>query len=261
MNLDLKGKTALIGGSTQGIGWAVAKELANLGARCILLARNEQKLKELTQELNTHSLHTHSYEVADYSELHQLKRAIEKIVSKEPIHILINNTGGPKPGLIQDALEEDFEKAFSQHLLANQLLTKAVLPGMKEAGFGRIINVISSSVKIPIANLGVSNTIRAAVASWSKTLSNEVAHQGITVNSILPGYIDTGRLRSLISANALKSGKAPESVETEMINTIPAGRFGSTEEIANIIAFLATPAASYINGVSIPVDGGRTGTI
>ena len=146
-------------------------------------------------------------------------------------------------------------------MLANQLLSKAVLPGMKAAGYGRIINVISSSVKIPIANLGVSNTIRAAVASWAKTLSNEVAAQGITVNSVLPGYIDTGRLRSLIEANARKSGQSPEAVEANMISTIPAGRFGNTAEIAQLIAFLASPAASYVNGTSIPVDGGRTGTI
>ena len=199
--------------------------------------------------------------MADYSNFEQLKHAIETIVAREPIHVLINNTGGPAPGLIQEAGLEDFEKAFQQHVLANQLLSKAVLPGMKAACYGRIINVISSSVKIPIANLGVSNTIRAAVASWAKTLSNEVAAQGITVNSVLPGYIDTGRLRSLIEANARKSGQSPEAVEANMISTIPAGRFGNTAEIAQLIAFLATPAASYVNGTSIPVDGGRTGTI
>ena len=135
------------------------------------------------------------------------------------------------------------------------------MPGMKHKGYGRIINIISTSVRIPIENLGVSNTIRAAVASWSKTLSNELGGFGITVNSILPGFISTQRLQTLIEANARRRGVDEKVIEQEMLQSIPAKRFGTTEEIAAVAAFLASPAASYVNGVSIPVDGGKTGTI
>ncbi len=261
MNLSLEGRNAVVCGSTQGIGYAVAEELALLGANCTLIARDEQSLKEAVHNLDIALRQQHSYLVADFTNSSQVKKAIEEHVAKHMVHILINNTGGPKPGPITNAGTEEFENAFQQHLINNHILAQSVLPGMKAAGYGRIINIISTSVRIPLQNLGVSNTIRAAVASWAKTFSNEVAQFGITVNNILPGLTDTKRLAEVIAAIAKAKGVADDVVKKEMIGTIPARRLGNAEEIANVVAFLASPAASYVNGVSIPVDGGKTGTI
>lgn len=258
MNISLEGKTALVCGSTQGIGLAIAKALASLGARCILLARNEASLKQAVDQLPGSG---HAYAVADFGDPDQVKKVVNALTAEYLFHILINNTGGPAAGHITTAKEEQFEAAFRQHIVNYHILATAVLPGMKEAQYGRIINIISTSVRIPIANLGVSNTIRAATASWAKSLSNEVGAFGITVNSILPGFIDTQRLRSLIRANATASGNTEGQVEEAMLQTIPAKRFGHADEIAAVAAFLVSPAASYVNGVSIPVDGGKTGTI
>ena len=259
MILSLKGRNAVICGSTQGIGLAIAKELALLGANCILLARNETSLQQAVSLLDVSQGQKNEYGAADFSDSQQVKKAIEKIVQSKTIHILINNTGGPAPGAITDATTENFNNAFQQHIINNQILLQAVLPGMKAAGFGRIVNIISTSVKIPIPNLGVSNTIRAATAAWAKTLSLEVAEYGITVNNVLPGFTKTQRLDSLIAANAAKQSITKEELSLEMQKQIPARRFGEAEEIATVAAFLASPAASYVNGVSIPVDGGRTG--
>lgn len=261
MNLSLEGKDAVVCGSTQGIGLAVAEELAMLGANCTLMARNEESLKIAVHNLDIALRQQHGYLVADFTNSNQVKKAIEEHVAKHPVHILINNTGGPKPGPITSAGTEEFNSAFQQHLINNHILAQAVLPGMKAAGYGRIINIISTSVRIPLQNLGVSNTIRAAVASWAKTFSNEVAQFGITVNNILPGLTDTKRLSDLITAIASARGVEVDVVKNEMISSIPARRLGNAEEIANMVAFLASPAASYVNGVSIPVDGGRTGTV
>lgn len=258
MKISLEGRNALICGSTQGIGLAIARELALQGARCILMARNEELLKERIHQLPGAG---HQYAVADFSDPAQVKEVVAGLVSDQTIHILINNTGGPAAGWIAEANPDSFESAFRQHVICNHILATAVIPGMKSDGYGRIINIISTSVRIPIALLGVSNTIRAATASWAKTLSNEVGAFGITVNSILPGFTDTQRLRSLIATNAQRSGQSEADVEAGMIQTIPAKRFGRAEEIAAVAAFLASPAASYVNGVSIPVDGGKTGTI
>ncbi|MFM9908580.1 MAG: SDR family oxidoreductase [Chitinophagaceae bacterium] len=261
MNISLHKKIAIIGGSTQGIGLAIAHELAGNGATCLLLARNGEVLKEIINQLPTPTSQHHEYYIADFSDTTQVKLAMEKIIASHAVHILVNNTGGPKPGPIADATEEEFLSAFRQHLINNQLLSKAVVPSMKNAGYGRIINIISTSVRIPINNLGVSNTIRAAVASWAKTLSNELGQFNITVNNVLPGFTDTQRLNSLITSIAQQRGVANDIIEKEMMETIPAKRFGNASEIASVVAFLASPAASYINGVSIPVDGGKTGTI
>lgn len=261
IHFSLQHKQALVCGSTQGIGWAIAQAFADAGASCTLLARNEEALREKVQSLSRSQGQEHDYAVADFTDPDSLREVVAQLVTKKQYTILINNTGGPKAGMIAEADTIDFEKAFRQHIVGNQVLAQALLPGMKEAGYGRIINIISTSVRIPIDNLGVSNTIRAATASWAKTLSNEVGQYGITVNSILPGFIDTQRLRSLIEVNAGRKNRTIEEVAEEMKATIPAKRFGRAEEIAAVALFLASPAASYVNGVSMPVDGGKTGTI
>lgn len=261
MNLSLEGKNAIICGSSQGIGFAIAMELAAMSANCTLFARNKAALEEAILHLDVTLQQEHHILVADFSKPGEVKQAIEQHVQEHSVHILINNTGGPPAGPIIDAVEEQFLQAFNQHLICNHIITQAVIPSMRDAGFGRIINIISTSVKIPLKNLGVSNTIRGAVASWAKTMSNELAQFGITVNNVLPGATKTKRLENIISNNASKQQLEIEKVEEEMQKEIPARRFGQPEEIAAVAAFLASPAAAYVNGVSIPVDGGRTGSI
>jgi 3-oxoacyl-[acyl-carrier protein] reductase len=261
MNLSLEGRNAVICGSTQGIGFAIAEELALAGANCTLLARNETSLKEALPNLDIALRQQHGYLVADFSKPQEVKKAIEGFVQEHPVHILINNTGGPPAGSVLDATEEAYRLAFDQHLVCNQILAKAVIPSMKEAQYGRIINIISTSIRVPITNLAVSGTVRGAVAVWSKILSNEVAKFHITVNNLLPGYLKTQRLQSLMEGIAKKRSVSQEIVEEEMLKEIPAKRFGEASELAALAAFLASPAASYINGVSIPVDGGKTGAL
>jgi len=261
MNLDLSGKNAIVCGSTQGIGKAIAVELAKLGANIILVARNKEKLKTVVNELEKNNSQTHDYISADFTNTSELKEKVQQYCSDKTIHILINNTGGPAGGAISQAKLEEFESTFSNHLLCNHIMMQAVVEGMKKAGYGRIINVISTSVKQPLKGLGVSNTIRAAVANWSKTLSLELGQFGITVNNVLPGATATVRLSGLLEAKAQKTGHAIDELEKEMITEIPAGRFAKPEEIAAAAAFLASPAAAYINGINLPVDGGRTGCL
>ncbi|MET3881065.1 SDR family oxidoreductase [Chitinophaga sp. OAE865] len=258
MDLSLKGKTALVCGSSQGIGLATATELALLGAECILFARNEDRLKAALSTLSTASGQQHSYAVADFSDITQVTAAAEKIAASGPVHILINNTGGPAGGPILEAGAAAFTAAFSQHLLCNQALAQIFVPGMISAGFGRIINIISTSVKAPIKNLGVSNTTRWAVAAWSKTLATELAPHGITVNNVLPGSTSTARLEGLFKSSAAARNVSPEVVEAEWLKEIPMQRFGKAHEIAALAAFLASPAAAYITGTSTAVDGGKT---
>ncbi len=261
LSLDLYGKSALIAGSTQGIGLASAQALAGLGASCILIARNEAALQQAIRTLDTSKNQVHQYLVADFSKPEQVREVAGDFIAAHPVHILINNSGGPAAGMAKDATTDAFLQAFNQHLICNHILATLVAPGMKAAGYGRIINIISTSVKIPLKGLGVSNTIRGAVASWAKTMANELAADGITVNNVLPGATATGRLESIINNKAGKTGLAVSEVEEEMIEEIPARRFGQPEEIAAMVAFLASPAAGYVNGTSIPVDGGRTGSI
>ncbi len=261
LSLNLSGKMALVGGSTQGIGLASAQALASLGANCWLMARNEEKLKVAVQTLDSSAGQQHGYLVADYTDIPGLQATLTAFVSHHAVHILVNNTGGPAGGAITAAAPEAFLDAFKQHLICNQIISGLVLPAMKAAEYGRIINIISTSVKVPLKGLGVSNTIRGAVASWAKTMANEVGQFGITVNNVLPGATSTERLETIINNKVAKTGKAREEAEQEMLDEIPAGRFGLPEEIAAMVAFLASPAAAYVNGTSIPVDGGRTGSI
>lgn len=262
MNISLKDKTALVCGSTQGIGKAAALELASLGCNVILLARNEEKLRSVLGELDTKQGQTHKYLVADYTEPSQLKTKVDSLVrSHDAIHILVNNTGGPPGGLVMNAKTEEFVQAFSNHLLCNHILVQSLLEGMKKEKYGRIINVISTSVKQPLKGLGVSNTVRAAVANWAKTLAGEVASYGITVNNVLPGATHTQRLQSIIENKSKNSGESESQIVNEMESEIPMGRFAEPSEIAAAIAFLASPAASYITGINLPVDGGRTGCL
>jgi len=261
MNLSLHGKTAVVCGSSQGIGLACAKELAWLGANCILIARNAAALDHALSQLHTSEQQNHLYAVADFSDIESVRMAINEIVSQFPIHILINNTGGPAAGLISEAGEKAFTEAFNQHLICNHILTQAVIPAMKAAEYGRIINIVSTSIKIPINNLGVSNTIRGAVASWAKTMANELGQFNITVNNILPGLTLTQRLESLIGNTSAKKKISRDMVVSDMLDEIPMKRFGDAAEIAALAAFIASPAASYVNGTSIPVDGGKTGSI
>jgi 3-oxoacyl-[acyl-carrier protein] reductase len=258
MNLDLSGKTAVVCGSTQGIGWAAAQELAHMGARIVLIARDEAKLQSCVAQLHSNHQQKHTYLVADFAHPQSVEEAIQKFVSNDEAQILINNTGGPNPGPAIDAQIDDFRKAFNAHLVCNQILAQTLVPGMKKAGYGRIINVISTSVKQPLPNLGVSNTIRGAVASWSKTLAMELGRFNITVNNVLPGATQTGRLEQIIQNKASKVGATAEDVAHEMAEEVPMKRLAEPQEIANAIAFLASPSASYINGINVPVDGGRT---
>ncbi len=261
MNLSLEGKNAVVCGSTQGIGLAIAEELALLGANCTLVARNEEALKDAVLKLDTQLRQQHSYLVADFNKPDEVRKVIDAHVTRTLVHILINNTGGPAAGPIIEATEEAFLNTFNQHLICNHILTKAVVPSMKKEGYGRIINIISTSVKIPLKNLGVSNTIRGAVASWAKSMANELGQFNITVNNVLPGFTSTKRLSTLIENIAKKGNTVIDLVEKNMVEEVPMKRFADASEIAAVAVFLASPAASYVNGVSIPVDGGRTGSI
>jgi 3-oxoacyl-[acyl-carrier protein] reductase len=262
MDLNLSQKTAIVCGSSQGIGKATAMLLAKMGANVILIARNEEKLKSVLTELDNNQAQKHDYIVADFSNPRQLEENLEKAKLKEKsIHILVNNTGGPAGGQAIDAKTDEFMSAFSNHLICNHILVQNIVESMKKNNYGRIVNVISTSVKQPLANLGVSNTIRGAVANWSKTLANELGKFNITVNNVLPGATKTGRLNEIMETKSQKTGKKMEDIEYEMAMQVPMQRVAQPEEIANAIVFLCSPAAAYINGINLPVDGGRTGCL
>ncbi|MBU2927488.1 SDR family oxidoreductase [Winogradskyella psychrotolerans] len=257
MNLQLNNKYALVCGSTAGIGKATAQALAAEGVQITLVARNEDKLKTVLSELPQQR--AHDYIVADFSNPDDLKAKVSDYISNQHgFHILVNNTGGPKGGPIFSAEVDEFESAFTQHLKCNHVLVQTTVPFMKEEGFGRVINVISTSVKQPLDGLGVSNTIRGAVANWSKTLANELGQFGITVNNVLPGATGTERLTQIIKNKSVKSGNTEEEAANAMKNAVPAKRFAQPEELADAITFLASERAAYINGINLPVDGGRT---
>ncbi len=257
MAYPLKNKTALISGATAGIGKASALEISKLGANIVLLARNKEKLENTINELDQSCGQHHSFLIADFSSQNELEELSDSI-AKLPINILVNNTGGPAGGPIEHAKTNEFLAAFNQHLIANHILTQATIESMKSSGYGRIINIISTSVKAPLNGLGVSNTIRGAVANWSKTMANELGKHQITVNNVLPGATNTGRLNQIFEAKAKKTGKSIQEIKTGMESIVPLGRIAEPQEVANAVAFLASPKASYINGINLPVDGGRT---
>jgi 3-oxoacyl-[acyl-carrier protein] reductase len=254
----LDGKWALVCGASKGIGAAAARALADLGSDVTLVARTEKSLKATFQQLTAVGRQRHDYFTADFDDPPGLQVALDEWLKHHPkVHILVNNTGGPPGGPVTAAKPEEFQAAFNRHLICNQLLVQAIWPRMREAGYGRIINVISTSVKEPIKGLGVSNTVRGAVASWAKTLAGELGQYGITVNNVLPGFTRTARMESLFSARAEKEKRSVAEIEAEARARIPLGRIADPDEIGAAIAFLASPAASYISGVSLPVDGGR----
>jgi 3-oxoacyl-[acyl-carrier protein] reductase len=258
MDISLVGKNALVCGSSRGIGKASAIILSQQGANVTLVSRSEDKMKAVLVELDTSQGQKHDYLVADFSNQEELRQKAEALVSKKNINILVNNTGGPPGGPIVNATSEAFLDAYNKHLLCNHIMATTVIPGMKESGYGRIINIISTSVKSPLNGLGVSNTTRGAVASWAKTLSNEIGGTGITVNNVLPGFTGTDRLDEIIQNKAKKTGLSIEATIDLMKSIVPMKRFADPSEIASAVGFLASPAASYITGINIPVDGGRT---
>ena len=261
MNLDLSGKTALVCGGSKGLGYGIAVELAKLNCHIILLARTETLLKQRVQELYEINKLSNSYLTIDLLNLDSQLSVLAEKLQAHPVQILINNTGGPAAGQLLEASEQDLERAFKMHICASQLITQSVIPMMKEAGYGRIINIVSTSVRQPIPGLGVSNTIRGAMGSWSKTLSMELAPSGITVNNILPGTTKTKRIDELMHSMQKMHKVSSEEIKQRFLNEIAMGRFAEIHEVATAAAFLASPAASYITGVSLPVDGGKIRSI
>lgn len=261
MDLRLDGKHALVLGASQGIGRAVAMEFARLGATVSALARDRSRLDELVADMTQANDSSHGSLVLDASDTDALHTRIAALDHEAPIDIIVNNTGGPAPGPAHQAAIDSFQQAFRQHLLAFQAVVLAAAPGMKARGHGRIINIISTSVKQPLHDLGVSNTIRGAVAQWAKTLANELGPFGITVNNVLPGATDTERLRAIVRGKSTKLGITEDEAASLMLAEIPLRRFASPEETAYAVAFLAGPSGAYINGVNLPVDGGRTGCL
>ncbi len=244
--INLEGKRALVCGGTSGIGKATAESLKDYGAQVIILSRSASGENSISCNLE---------------DLDSLKKLVSnEIETNGPFQILINNSGGPPSGLLIEAEPHDFEKAFLRHVLASQTLVQLLLEGMKSSNYGRIINIISTSVKEPIPGLGVSNTIRGAMASWSKTMSKELP-PSITINNVLPGFTNTERLAELKKTLSKQKGISQEEVENSWLSTVPEGRLADPSELGNVVAFLSSPAASFVRGTSIPVDGGRTGSI
>jgi len=258
--LSLDGQHALVCGASRGIGRATASLLAARGARVTLLARTRELLDELVAEIEGAGGSATAL-VADLDDRAGLASTLDELGRQgPPVTILVNNTGGPPGGPLLAAEAAAIEVALGRHLLCAQLLVQKLLPGMKERGYGRIVNVLSTSVREPIPNLGVSNLTRAAVASWAKTLAGELP-PGVTINNVLPGFTDTERLTSLGEATAERSGKSVDDVRAGWLAQIPEGRLARPEETAQAIAFLASPAAAYVRGHSLPVDGGRLRSI
>ncbi|MDB5250381.1 MAG: 3-oxoacyl-[acyl-carrier protein] reductase [Segetibacter sp.] len=262
MNLDLSNKTAFVCGASQGLGLACATELALLGANIIAISRRDDKLQSVVKQLDKSKGQQHSYLCIDLSQPEEVDKAVKSYLAKgKVVHILVNNAGGPPAGPMIDTDAAEMEKAFRTHVISSHLLAQLLVPGMKEAGFGRIVNIVSTSVKQPINGLGISNLVRAAVANWAKTLANEISSYGITVNNVLPGFTNTDRLNYLFTKQASDQGISKEEILEKTVASIPAKRVGEPDEFGAAVAFLCSPAAAYINGINLPVDGGRTGTL
>jgi 3-oxoacyl-[acyl-carrier protein] reductase len=262
MDLDLSNKTALVCGASQGLGLAVATELALLGANVIAASRNEEKLKAAVQQLDTSKGQQHTYVAIDLSKPKAVRQVISPfLTNNNVIHILVNNAGGPPSVPMIETEAAEIEKAFLTHVISSHLLAQLVVPGMRKAGFGRIINIVSTSVKQPINGLGISNLVRAAVANWAKTLANEISSYGITVNNVLPGFTNTDRINYLFDKQASEQGISKDEILERTIAAIPVKRIGEPAEFGAAVAFLCSPAAAYINGINLPVDGGRTGCL
>lgn len=258
MEIDLGGNTALVCGASRGIGRAAAEALARAGACVILVARGAEALARAAAALPATGGGRHEAFPADLGDPESLRRLANRLAGGVPVNIIVNNAGGPPAGPASTADPGQFESAFREHLIANQVILQAALPGMRSSGYGRIINVISTSVKEPIPNLGVSNAIRGAVASWAKTLARELGPSGITVNNVLPGLTATGRLDYFFERKAEASGRSVDEERLAAAALIPVGRFADPAETAAAIVFLASPHAAYINGINLPVDGGLT---
>ena len=257
MNLSLSGRRAIVCGSTSGIGRACAQLLAERGASVVLAARDEEKLISTVNSLDGDD---HSYICADFNEPDNLRlKTIDHINKTGVIHILMNNSGGPPGGPLIEANTDEFEIAFKRHVISSHILTQTVVPGMKEEGYGRIINIVSTSVNQVIPGLGVSNTIRGAVAQWVKTLAIELGPYGITANNVLPGYIETDRLRNLLEKSAKDKNVTYDQMVTETEKKTALGRIGLPTEVASAVAFIASEAGGYISGTNFSVDGGRFG--
>jgi len=255
---ELAGKRALVCGSSQGIGRAAAEALAQAGASVLLLARNAAALAEVKDQLSTTAGQVHEVLVADFSDPETVEATVSgAVASGGPIEVLVNNTGGPAGGPLLDATPDQFLNAIDMHLGTSHRLVRRLVPGMKERGYGRILNVTSTSVRVPIVGLGVSNTVRAAVHNWVRTLAYELGPHGITVNNVLPGFTDTQRLRSLVQGRAERDGVPESQVMETWQNKVPLRRFAAPAEVAAALRFLASPDAAYITGIDLPVDGGR----
>ena len=257
MDLGLRGKVALVVAASKGLGKAVAMELSREGAHVAIAARTEAELQAAAEEIRRVAGNRVLALPADVSvaaEIEALGRAVEAEYGR--VDILVNNAGGPRPGTFSDMADEDWLNAVNLNLLSAIRLTRWVLPGMRQRRWGRIINMTSFSVKQPVPNLILSNVARVGVVSMAKTLSRQVAGEGITVNNVCPGYVLTDRLRNLAASNARTENKTPEEIIAGWESSIPAGRLGRPEELAALIAFLASERAAYITGTTIQVDGG-----
>ena len=253
-------KNIFVGGSTKGIGWESAKLFSDFGGNVTLVSRNDKILRQRISELTNNGTQNHNYIVLDFSNPNELELKLKEFVKKNSINydIIINNTGGPPSGQLEKASTEELLSAFNLHLISFHKILGCLLQGMKSREVGCIINIISSSVKQPLNGLGVSNTIRGAVANWAKTLANELGAYNITVNNVLPGATNTGRLKEIIKNKAQKFNLQESAIEKQMADQVPLKRIAEPIEVANAVVFLASDKARYISGINLPVDGGRT---
>ena len=256
MHIDLSQKRALVGGSSKGIGLAIARQMAESGASVCLMARSGDRMRQLVAELPTDQGQTHHFLEIDYELKDHYRRNLREYIEEHPIDILVNNTQGPPAGGALEKGLDDYQKAFDLLFKSVVYATQLVLPHMQKQGWGRIINVASISVQEPLNYLALSNSIRAAVVTWAKTLATDVARQGITVNNVLTGYFDTDRIAQLNAKKAEKMGVDPKEVRAAMEQQVPVGRIGDPKEYGYLATFLASDKAAFLTGTNIPLDGG-----